>query len=70
MLDVVVHDVHLVSPDGSVPEAVHMSLEGAREALLYYVGSDVQILQKPYAQTVNYFLLIRPQLTKLTFNFG
>ena len=46
MLDVVVHDVHLVSPNGSVPEAVHVRLEGAREALLDYVGSDVQILQK------------------------
>ena len=52
MLDVVVHDVHLVSPNGSVPEAVHVRLEGAREALLDYVGSDVQILQKRLSRLV------------------
>ena len=46
VLDVVVHDVHLVSPDRGVPEAVHVRLEGAREALLYDVGSDVEILEK------------------------
>ena len=45
VLDVVVHDVHLVSPDRGVPEAVYMRLEGAREALLDDVGSDVEILE-------------------------
>ena len=48
VLDVVVHDVHLVSPDGGVPEPVHVCLEGARETLLNDVWSDVEILEHTF----------------------
>ena len=42
VLDVVVHDVHLVAPDASIAEPVGVGLQHPRQALLHDVRPDIK----------------------------